>query len=107
MLVEDDNQDQTNDIAKKEDRKKTEISQERNKQEDTQGSQKVEAQNLEEDREVGGITWVTFKRSLAVFGGIAGVLLILVLTAFANLMDYAGQWCITKWTSAFVDKTGD
>ena len=50
---------------------------------------------------------MTFKRSLTVFGGIAGVLLILVLTAFANLMDYAGQWCITKWTSAFVDKTGD
>lgn len=55
----------------------------------------VHGVNLEEDREVGGITWTTFKRSISVFGGVFGVLLILVLTASANLLDYAGQWYIT------------
>jgi ABC-type multidrug transport system fused ATPase/permease subunit len=59
---------------------------------------------LEEDREVGNISFKTFIRGLQVFGGLPGIIVLTMITATANLGDYGAQWLILQWTDSYIAK---
>ena len=106
--------DDTKKEKKEETEEKTDDSKAEKKEESVTESKKKEeeegtAQNvfLEEDREVGNISFKTLLRSFKVFGGLTGLLFLTCLTGLANLGDYGAQWLILKWTDAYIAKSSD